>query len=198
MKTHKASYTKTLFIKVAAATTLLTLLLANSAFALTQPGHTLDGFKIAVISNSSGSDDILSGRYQEGLEEITENYHPNSDISYAWEYELGICVANLKMKQLTKAETACSRALTTMPRQMKRSRRGKYLQSIALSNRGIVRYLSADITGALADFNKAMTINKNTIVRQNLSVITNTLAINNTKIPSPAFAAGPYQTSSTE
>ncbi|WDE13030.1 hypothetical protein [Thalassomonas haliotis] len=198
MKAHKASFTKTLFIKVVAATTLLTVLLANSAFTRAQTVHDLDSFKIAVINNSSGSDDILSGKYQEGLEQITEHYRPNTGISYAWEYELGICAANLKMKQLTKAEAACSRAITTMPRQMKRSRQGRYLHSIALSNRAIVRYLSADIAGALADFNKAMTINQNSIVKQNLAVVTNSLAISNHKLTTPAFAASTYGTSTTE
>ncbi|WDE00261.1 hypothetical protein [Thalassomonas actiniarum] len=195
---HKAAFTKSSFIKVTTATALLTVLLATSAFANTHAATEAAGFKIAVIDGSSGSARILSGEYQKGLEEITEDYRHNTNSSYAWEYELGLCVANLKMQRLTAAQTACSRAITTMPRHMKRSRKGRYLHSIALSNRGIVRYISADFSGALTDFNTAVTINKNLLVEQNLARLTNSLTINNTKAPADSFAATAYTKSRSE
>ncbi|WDE04202.1 hypothetical protein SG34_023105 [Thalassomonas viridans] len=174
----KTKTSKTAFIRIMAATTALSLLPATQAFAKTPAANEVAGFKIAVINGSAGSANIISGDYQKGLEEISTSYSGKTDISYAWEYEFGLCAANLKMEQLEKAESACSRAITTMPRQMKRTRQGRYLHSVALSNRGIVRYISADVAGALADFNSAMAINENSIVKQNLSLLTNTLLTN--------------------
>ncbi|WP_281556323.1 hypothetical protein [Thalassomonas sp. RHCl1] len=195
---NKAAFTKSRFIKVTTATALLTVLLATSAFANIQAATALAGFKIAVIDGSSGSAKILAGDYQKGLEEITEDYHQDTNNSYAWEYELGLCVANLKMQRLSAAETACSRAITTMPRHMKRSRKGRYLHSIALSNRGIVRYISADFSGALTDFNAAMAINRNSLVEQNLAQLTNSLTIARSKTAVDTFTATAYDKSRAE
>jgi len=192
MKAHKASFTKTLFIKVAAATTVLTVLLATSAFANAYVSDELAGFKIAVINGSAGSAEIVSGDYPKGLKTIGDSYSPKANTSYAWEYEFGLCAANLKMKKLAKAEHACSRAITTMPRQIKHTRQGKYLHAIALSNRGIVRYIANDIRGALADFNRAQAIDNNSIVTQNLTQLTTSLAISNKLAREQALAAASH------
>ena len=164
------------------ATGAVTILASSVALAKSQPEkNNFYGFKIAVITGTAGSENILSGAYQNGIEDISAHYEQGTlkttkAQKYDYEYELGLCVANLKISQLAKAEQSCTNAITMLPKLVKRSHKGKYLLSIAYSNRGVVRYLANNPQGALSDFNEAMDINTNEVVEQNLALLTSNLA----------------------
>ncbi len=124
-------------------------------------------FKVAVVKQAAGVKEIKRGNYQEGINEIAKSAKHSDD---AFAEKLNLCAANLKMGVYTEAETACSDAITLISK-TEASDRADYLTSIAYSNRGIVRHYLADKAGAFADFNKAMTLDDNKVVRANVTAL---------------------------
>ena len=162
--------------------TLLSLLLAISTAAVadvsTPESLSMNGFKIAVIKNSTGTDDIVSGNYLSGINHIKSG----ADTTSTFEKSMGLCVANLKVNRLEEAELACTNAIesisvaTGFACNSKDNRHNKYLKSLAYSNRGIVRYQSNDPLSAIEDFNTAAKLSNRMYIKDNISVIKTAMA----------------------
>ena len=104
---------------------------------------------------------------------------------------MGLCVASIKLSRFEEASTACTDAINAIEMSdstLGRGRHGKYLKSIAYSNRGIARYLANDDTAAMTDFTTALMLNDNAIVKNNASTLKASLSIDNGEYSSVSFA----------
>lgn len=128
----------------------------------------LHGLKLAVIKDAVGSNEIVSGDYISGLNKISGL--PEKSLT-AYDVAMGACVANIKLNELSKANAACSTAIDAINAIKGRGRHREYLKSIAYSNRAIVRYLSDDSSGALADFTNALLVDNNKVVKGNIAIL---------------------------
>ncbi|NMP32280.1 hypothetical protein HII17_11935 [Thalassotalea sp. M1531] len=137
---------------------------AVEATTLTQPIK-LNGLKIAIIKNAVGTDEIISGDYSAGLSKIVATKKPELS---NYDKAMGVCVASLKLNELDKADSACTKAIDEISAIKGRGRHGEFLKSMAYSNRAIVRYLAKDNTGALEDFTSALVVDNNSIVKDNI------------------------------
>lgn len=125
-------------------------------------------FKIAIVKNAPGTDDILDGNYNESLTRLNA-VSLNSDD--AFEKAMGVCVANLKMGEYNVAEKACSAAIIHIEATGNNYRHTRYLKSIAYSNRGIVNHFLGSKADAFADFNTALSFDANDVVMENLKAL---------------------------
>jgi hypothetical protein len=162
--------------------TLLSLLLVTSSavIANTAPSDSLsiNGFKIAVIKGSVGTDDIISGDYLSGINSINSEEKSSS----TFEKSMGLCAANLKINHLEEAESACTDAIeaiqlvTGFNKHSEDNRHYKYLKSLAYSNRGIVRYQANNPLSAIEDFNTASKLSNRMYIKDNVAVIKTAMA----------------------
>lgn len=166
--------------KYFAKTTLVASLLTISAHAVeanTFENPNLNGLKVAIIKDAAGTEEILAGDYDNGLNKISNlSQEPLAN----YEYAMGICVANIKLREFAKANNACSKAIDAIESIKGRARHGKFLKSMAYSNRAIVRYLSKDSHGALEDFAQALMTNSNHVVKGNIATFQALAASNDT------------------
>ena len=125
----------------------------------------LNGLKLAVVKNAVGSDEIIAGDYQLGLNKMAS---AQQDPVSSYDQAMGVCVANIKLNDLSLADQACSLAVEQIDKVTGPSAQKQFLKSMAYSNRGIVRYLADDNVGALEDFTSALLVDDNTIVKNNL------------------------------
>ena len=157
--------------------TLLSLLIASTSavaeISSTQPAS-MNGFKIAVIKYSSGTEDIISGNYLNGINTINSEDKESS----AFEKSMGLCVANLKVNRLAKAELACTRAIEAISAITADNKHNRYLKSLAYSNRGIVRYKSNSTLSAIEDFTTALKLSKRRYIKDNVAALKNAIASN--------------------
>ncbi|REL25904.1 hypothetical protein DXX93_04540 [Thalassotalea euphylliae] len=125
----------------------------------------LNGLKLAIVKNAPGSDEIIAGDYQLGLDKLAS---AKQDPISSYNQAMGMCVANIKLNDLSLADKACSFAVEQIDKVTGPSAQKLFLKSMAYSNRGIVRYLADDNVGALEDFTSALLVDNNTIVKNNL------------------------------
>ncbi len=137
-----------------ATTALLACWSAGSVAGEQQPPT----FRMMAIENLAGGDLVTEGRYAEAIEKITARRVSASDFAA----HNNLCVAYVKTKALDKAAAACEAAIelrsrdadpgylhSAVVRQKLRDR------AIALSNRGVLRAITGDVTGARDDFEKS-------------------------------------------
>jgi hypothetical protein len=157
--------------------TLLSLLIASSA-AVAEISSTkpllMNGFKIAVIKNFTGTKDIISGNYLNSISIINSENKQSS----GFEKSMGLCVANLKVNRLAKAELACTRAIEAISAITADNKHNRYLKSLAYSNRGIVRYKSNSTLSAIEDFTTALKLSKHRYIKDNISALKTAIASN--------------------
>lgn len=175
--------------------TLLSLLMVTSSAAIADISSSkplsMHGLKIAVIKNSTGTEDILSGDYLSGINSI----NAEDKTSSTFEKSMGLCVANLKVSRLEAAELACTNAIKTVSEAVKLSknnkdyRHNKYLKSLAYSNRGIVRYQSNNPISAIEDFNTASKLSNSMYIKDNITVIKTAMASDYSVEMSNSFAS---------
>lgn len=128
------------------------------------------GFKVAVIKNTTGTEEILAGKYHSSIDVLTTKTFANN----GFEKNTGLCVAYLKSLKLDEAELACSSAINDSKKLSLRNSHLRYLKSISYSNRAVARYINNDRKGALEDISSALLIDNNSIVTANLKRIKNT------------------------
>jgi len=152
-------------IKSIVCKTLLTsAILGNSLNVL---AHDLT-FKVAVIKNVKGSKDILSGKFDKGINSLMQN----NAAEQPYELDMGLCVAYLKTNDFKNSERTCTAAINSIEKMKGSSKEIAYHKSISYSNRGISRYLDNNVSGAINDLAKAMLIDANHITKNNLKLIT--------------------------
>jgi hypothetical protein len=123
-------------------------------------------FKVAVIKDTTASQEIISGDLEASITQLTLN-NKNT-----FENNTGLCVAYLKSKNVEKSESACTAAIESIS-SVGYDKKKTYLQSLSYSNRAIARYLKNDFTGAMDDLSVATSINSNTITAGNLQLLKN-------------------------
>ncbi len=153
MKT-KSTYTKALLASIALMTTTAT-------FAKEIP------LQVAIVKNSIGSNDILSGKFTSGISKLIDKNNPR--ISY--DVNTGLCVAYLKTNKLDKAETSCTAAIKSIESSKVMNSLSDFHKSISYNNRAISRYLNNNITGAIEDMKTASLLDNNDIVKKNTDLL---------------------------
>jgi len=123
-----------------------------------------NGFKVALVKDAIGSEHIISGKYNTGIDEL--NLTNNKD---DFDKQMGLCVAHIKTLKLEAAEKSCSSAIKTISSNAARSRHDKLLKALAYSNRGVVHYLDNKTNKAYQDFVKASKLTTSNIVNENLA-----------------------------
>jgi len=136
----------------------ITLIGASEAFAKEVP------FEVAIVKNSTGSGEIMSGNFQSGINKLIKD--KKAGIKY--DIDTGLCVAYLKMNDLDKAELSCTAAINTIK---STNRFSDFHKSISYNNRAISRYLNNNVSGAIDDLNKAISLDNNRIVKKNINLL---------------------------
>ncbi|WP_286269775.1 tetratricopeptide repeat protein [Thalassotalea hakodatensis] len=147
--------------------TLLSLSMASMLATASPSETTLEKFKIAVIKDTTGSSELMQGDYTSGMHKLTSA----KESSTGFDIDMGLCAANLKHLKFEQAEEACSDAIEGIDAHAARSREGKFIKALALSNRGIVRYLQDDSYGALEDFSSALLLSDSKVIKDNLAYL---------------------------
>ena len=127
-----------------------------------------NGYKMVVIAEDALAAPIQAGTLTTAFSTAATQQAPDP---YA--RQMNLCVAYSKEGDMNKAKDACHKAVTLVRQSGKRpAELQRELRSYAYSNRGVVRLLSGDNIGALADFQRAHAIEASVISRHNLGKIT--------------------------
>lgn len=137
---------------------------AHAEYRVTAFGGT-PGFAEIMAADYDGARDLLAARYT-----ITDRY-----ARYA-----NLCVSLLKSGELDAALDNCERALSVAPADLTSAvlpmyhKRSQVLTHL-YSNRGVVRAVSGDLSGARGDFERALRLDDgNANARRNLEVVSGT------------------------
>jgi len=133
---------KSIYLKVL----ITTLTISSSVIAVAAETK----FKIAVIKKEVGS---------------------QSSHVLAFNKNMGSCAELIQAKNTNESERACTAAITSIKSIKTNAIKAKYLESLSYSNRGILRYMNDDFSGATADFIAAILIDSNLITKSNLKLI---------------------------
>ena len=138
------------------STVLLSLFLAPVSLAAPKPG----AFHMVAIEDIAQGRLVTQGAYSKAVRRL----EANASQRFSFERANNLCVAYTKSNVLDKAEQSCdaavaeagvtetTNAITAGPDARLRAR----YQAIALSNRGVFKAVSGDITGAHVDFERAL------------------------------------------
>lgn len=117
-------------------------------------------YVMTVIADKAQGEQVVSGQYEDAIAAITAPKSQNRD-SFAASNNL--CVAYTKMNDLAKATAACADALQVSENKFgpwydaPRMRRDR---ALALSNRGVIRAITGDDSGARQDFELAIKLGR--------------------------------------
>lgn len=117
-------------------------------------------YVMTVIADMAQGEQVVSGQYEDAIAAITSPKSQNRD-SFAASNNL--CVAYTKMNDLAKATAACADAL-----QVSKNTFGPWYdasrmrsdRALALSNRGVIRAITGDDSGARQDFELAIKLGR--------------------------------------
>lgn len=139
-----------------------TLMFTSSLVSAEEP------FKVAIIKDAIGSAEIVSGAYDEGMNLLTTSEAtPNS----IFERAMGLCVANLKLRALNAADTACTDAINSSDSIGASSSKREELKALAYNNRGIVKVMKDEKLSAFDDFTSAILLDESSLVKANLATL---------------------------
>jgi Flp pilus assembly protein TadD len=118
-------------------------------------------YVMTVIADMAQGEQVVSGQYEDAIAAITS---PNTRNRDSFAASNNLCVAYTKMNDLTKATAACADAL-----QVSKNTFGPWYdasrmrsdRALALSNRGVIRAITGDDSGARQDFELAIKLGKN-------------------------------------
>ena len=134
---------------------ILALLAATASQAA---GNT--GFRLIAFEDKAQGELVVNGEYAEAIAKLVPQSRSRSEFAR----HNNLCVAYTKTAELDKAISACDKAVSM--RDNTRAGAATYLnleqireardKAIALSNRGVVRAISGDISGAALDFEESL------------------------------------------
>lgn len=133
--------------------------------------HLRVGFKIAVIEDAPGSNEIYNGDYSQSIKTSNAMIAKGEEV---FATSMSLCVANMKVGAFETADLACTSAIKAINNIKERPNSMKnvnYLTAVAYSNRGIVHHYLGDKVSAFRDFSMAMSIDDNQIVQENLAAL---------------------------
>jgi hypothetical protein len=139
------------------------LLLGSAA----QAGEQSHNFVLTAYSNAAGGTDLVSGNYQAANEIL--RYYGSLTALDASASSNNRCIALTMTKQWDAARAACDQAVraaerenaTLSPYQYSGRELGNDYVAVALSNRAVLHWLSADSAAAAADLKRAATLSPN-------------------------------------
>jgi tetratricopeptide (TPR) repeat protein len=149
---------------------LFSLTMSSSLLAKTN----IDAFKIAVVEDSFSSKNIINGLYHSSINKLTR-YNRNAN---TYKSNMNLCVAYLKVGNIKKSTKACRAAVVSAESAASKDNNANYLKALSYSNRAIARFKNSDISGAIADLDKAVSIDANDITDSNLRVMKQKLQLN--------------------
>lgn len=124
--------------------------------------------KVAVIKDTIGSKNIMAGDSATGIKRLTRVNRAEQ----TFENNMSLCVAYIQSNNVIKSENACSAAIKSTKSMPLHNEQAIYLKSLSYSNRGVSRYFSDDLSGAINDLTTAISINSNSITKSNLRLVT--------------------------
>lgn len=133
--------------------------------------HLKVAFKIATVEGATGTNEINNGEFTKSIKTSTSMIGKSDDL---FGTSMSLCVAHLKVGAFKHADAACTsaiKAISDLKSKPTSPRNIDYLTSVAYSNRGIVHHYLGDKTSAFNDFNTAMSIDDNRIVKHNLTAL---------------------------
>ncbi len=105
-------------------------------------------YQMAAIIDRARGNTVVAGDYGEAIE------HLGRKNIKRFEASTNLCVAYTMIGDLKKADSECAAAL-----ELSKSSAARRDVAIALSNLGVVKAVSGDISGARQDFSRALEIN---------------------------------------
>lgn len=153
-------------------TNFKTLIAGLVFFGATSAWASDDMFKVAVIENATATKGLIAGNIEASIKTLKRKVRTEN----TFENNMSLCVAYLKSDHIQNSESACTAAIKQVHWMGESSNNAKYLKSLSYNNRGVSRYLSKNIAGAIADFTKAESINANAITSNNLKLVNQYLA----------------------
>ncbi|MCC4833002.1 hypothetical protein Q4601_02975 [Shewanella sp. 1_MG-2023] len=120
-------------------------------------------YKMVLIENMPGVDAIQAGDLVEGIA-LTKSAKRSAIDTYT--RNLNLCVGYTKMSKYEIAEEACTEAVKMAVNADKLP--SMQMRAYAYNNRGVMKVLANDNTGALEDFKKAAKATHEPIYKQNL------------------------------
>jgi hypothetical protein len=135
------------------------LLSAQSLVAQADPSH----YEMVVFDKSRPARAVMNGNYDMAIEQAGML---DDSRKQSFEIANSLCVAYTVTRDFSKAEAACEAAVTATPANLKVAMTGLDLsridllnmQAMARSNRGVLRAVSGDTSGALEDFEFAVAL----------------------------------------
>ncbi|MFQ3265367.1 MAG: hypothetical protein ACI9U5_001241 [Colwellia sp.] len=124
--------------------------------------------KVAVIKDTIASKNIIAGDSATGIKRLTRINRAEP----TFENNMSLCVAYIQSNNVKKSENACSAAIKSTKSMPLHNEKVTYLKSLSYSNRGVSRYFSDDLSGAIDDLTTAISINSNPITKSNLMLVT--------------------------
>lgn len=123
-------------------------------------------YTMAVISDLSYGNKVMTGDYDRAIELVTAKKQQGADVFPA---NTNLCVAYTKKGELEQAELACETAVIEARAALVRKRRGNVGSPIgtrvplrelalALSNRGVLRAVQGETDKARSDFTEAASL----------------------------------------
>jgi Flp pilus assembly protein TadD len=120
-------------------------------------------FEMVVVGNRASGDLVSKGDYQTAVDRITSRY-----TGYPFATATNLCAALSMLGEFDQAEPHCNKAIkladkkpVPAPRSWKGRNQMTSQQALAYSNRGVLRMLSGDASGAEEDFQVAIERNAN-------------------------------------
>jgi Flp pilus assembly protein TadD len=120
-------------------------------------------YEMGVVGNRAFGDLVSKGDYQTAVNRINRRY-----TDYPFATATNLCAALSMLGEFDKAERHCNEAVkladksaVPAPRSWKGRNQVKSQQSLAYSNRGVLRVMSGDASGAEEDFQAAIERNAN-------------------------------------
>lgn len=151
--------TKSIIFNTLLASIALSSLVSASASEL--------ALKVAVIKDTVGSKNIMTGDLTTGIKRLTRM----NMVEQTFESNMSLCVAYIQSNNKAKSESSCSAAIKSTKSMPLHNEQAIYLKSLSYSNRGIARYFSDNLSGAIDDLTTAISINSNPITKGNLRLI---------------------------
>ncbi len=108
------------------------------------------GYKMSAVIDRSGGNVVLAGDYGKAIEKL------GSKSTQRFEASTNLCVAYTMTGDLDKGDQACAKALELSEKSDER-----HDIAVALSNLGVVKAVSGDLSGAQLDFSRALELNAN-------------------------------------
>lgn len=124
-------------------------------------------YKMAVVSDGTGSSAIKQGEYKQGISAISKA-GKYKDVYQQLTDAMNLCVAHVNLRQIEEAESACEQAVLLTKQTSSDTKQLQNIASLALNNRAILKIKRQNYQAALSDLLAAMAVNNNQVAQANL------------------------------